>query len=72
VVYVARTTIDIDEALVTGVMQRYSLRTKREAVEYALRRLVGAPMTRPQALALEGSGWAGDLDALRDDGSPDA
>jgi Arc/MetJ family transcription regulator len=42
-------------------MQRYGLRTKKEAVDLALRRLVGGVMTREEALAMEGFGWDGDL-----------
>jgi Arc/MetJ family transcription regulator len=63
----ARTNIDIDDTLVATVMQRYGLRTKREAVDLALRRLVGPVPTREELLALEGSGWDGDLDRLRSD-----
>ncbi|MGL4175843.1 MAG: type II toxin-antitoxin system VapB family antitoxin, partial [Dermatophilaceae bacterium] len=37
----ARTNIDIDDGLVGEVMRRYDLATKREAVDFALRRLVG-------------------------------
>lgn len=61
----ARTNIDINEDLVQEVMRRYQIRTKREAVDLALRRLVGIPVTRDDLLALEGTGWDGDLDALR-------
>ncbi len=46
-------------------MRVYRLRSKREAVDLALRRLVGAPMDSDEALSMEGSGWAGDLDAMR-------
>ena len=61
----ARTNIDLDDELVAEVMRRYGLRTKREAVDLALRRLVG-PRLSPEFLAgLEGIGWAGDLDAQR-------
>ncbi|MBP2369234.1 type II toxin-antitoxin system VapB family antitoxin [Pseudonocardia parietis] len=61
----ARTNIDLDDDLVTEVMRRYSLRTKREAVDLALRRLVG-PRLSPKFLAgLEGVGWDGDLDDTR-------
>ncbi|HEX6229483.1 MAG TPA: type II toxin-antitoxin system VapB family antitoxin [Solirubrobacterales bacterium] len=63
-----RTNIEIDDALVSRAMRLYRLRSKREAVDLALRRLVGEPMSREEALAMEGSGWAGDLDELR---SPD-
>jgi Arc/MetJ family transcription regulator len=36
-------------------MARYHLRTKREAVDYALRHLVGQPLTKAEALAMCGS-----------------
>ena len=62
---VARTNIDIDDRLVAIVMQRYSLRTKREAVDLALRRLVGEPPATEEILQLEGSGWEADLDEIR-------
>ncbi len=64
----ARTNIDLDAELVGEVMRRYDLPTKREAVDFALRRLVGPVMTRDEMLALEGIGWDGDLAALRSDG----
>jgi Arc/MetJ family transcription regulator len=63
----ARTNIDIDEDLVREVMRRYSLSTKKEAVDLALRRLVGVPLTKEFLLGLRGTGWSGDLDAMRDD-----
>lgn len=63
----ARTNIDIDERLVREAMRRYGLRTKREAVDLALRRLVGPVPSRDELLALEGTGWDGDLDALQTD-----
>ena len=60
-----RTNIDIDDELVAAVMRRYGVRTKREAVDLALRRLVGPPLTSEFLRALEGLGWDGDLDAMR-------
>jgi Arc/MetJ family transcription regulator len=60
-----RTNIEIDDALVERAMRRYRLSSKRAAVDLALRRLVGDPMTREEALAMEGSGWDGDLDSMR-------
>lgn len=60
-----RTNIDLDEELVAAAMQRYGLRTKREAVDLALRRLVGPPLTRDFLSGLRGVGWDGDLDELR-------
>jgi Arc/MetJ family transcription regulator len=64
-----RTNIDIDDELIERVMRRYRLPSKRAAVELALRRLAGEPMSRDEALAMEGTGWSGDLDDLR---APDA
>lgn len=64
----ARTNIEIDDVLVDRAMRLYRLRSKREAVDLALRRLVGEPMGRGEALATEGTGWAGDLGEIR---SPD-
>lgn len=63
----SRTNIDIDDELVATVMRRFGLRTKKEAVDLALRRLAGPVPTREDLLALEGSGWDGDLDELRSD-----
>ena len=64
-VYVGRTNIDIDDELVSKVMRRYGLTSKRAAVDLALRRLAGQPLSRDEALALEGSGWDADLDDIR-------
>ena len=41
----ARTNIELDEALVARVMRRYGLKTKRAAVDLALRRLDVEPMS---------------------------
>jgi Arc/MetJ family transcription regulator len=60
-----RTNIDIDDELVAEAMRRYGLRSKKEAVDFALRRLVG-PRLSPEFLqGLEGIGWEGDLDEMR-------
>jgi Arc/MetJ family transcription regulator len=50
----SRTNIEIDDADVRVIMERYSLRTKTEAVALALRSLAGLPMTRQEAMAMEG------------------
>ena len=60
-----RTNIDLDDRLVGEAMSRYGLRSKREAVDFALRRLLGEPLSTEDALALEGTGWEGDLDHMR-------
>ena len=63
----ARTNIDIDDALVAEVMRRYGVTSKKEAVDLALRRLVGVPLSRDFLLSLEGIGWEGDLAEIRHD-----
>lgn len=66
----SRTNVDIDERLVTEAMRRYGLPSKRAAVDLALRRLVGDALRRDEALAMEGSGWEGDLGDFRRDTPP--
>lgn len=61
----ARTNIDIDDDSCREVMTRFRLSTKREAVNLALRRLAGEPLSVDDARALRGSGWEGDLEELR-------
>lgn len=63
----ARTNIDIDEQAYATVMRRYRLRTKREAINFALRTLAAEPLSLEQARSLRGSGWSGDLDEMRKD-----
>lgn len=64
----SRTNIDIDDELVERAMRTYGLRSKREAVQLALERLLGGgPMSVEEQLEMEGVGWDGDLDALRGD-----
>lgn len=53
--HMGRTNIDIDDELVQRVMVRYHLTTKREAVDYALRSLVGNPMTLEEIKAMAGT-----------------
>lgn len=62
----ARTNIDLDEEAVAAVMRRFDLKTKRDAVNFALRRVAGPPVNVEALLALEGVGWGGDLDEIRD------
>ena len=61
----ARTNIEIDDDACAAVMRRYGLRTKREAVNFALRELA-AGASVDEARRLRGSGWDGDLDSMRD------
>ncbi len=50
-----RTNIELDEGRVRAIMRRYRLRTKKEAVDLALRHLAGDPMSREEALAMRGA-----------------
>jgi len=59
-----RTNVVVDEALVQKVMRLYRLPSKRAAIDFALRRVAGSD-DRSLILELEGSGWEGDLDAMR-------
>ena len=61
----ARTNIDLDDELISEVMRRFGVSTKKEAVDLALRRLVGVRLTSEFLLGLEGVGWEGDLESLR-------
>ncbi len=61
----ARTNIDIDVDLIAEVMRRHGFKTKREAVNAALKRLAPEPMTTEEALGMRGFGWGGDLDSFR-------
>lgn len=60
-----RTNIDIDDELVAAAMRRFGVRTKREAVELALKQVAGPPLTTEMILDLRGVGWEGDLEAMR-------
>lgn len=62
----SRTNIDLDDDAVAAVMRRYHLESKRDAVNFALRALAAEPLPLDQARALRGSGWDGDLDAMRE------
>lgn len=50
-----RTNIDIDDQLVETVMYRYGLTTKKDAVDLALRRLAGEPMSSDEILGMRGA-----------------
>ena len=61
----SRTNVEIDDILVAEAMRRYRLTSKRAAVDFALRRLVGDAMSKEEALDMEGRGWDADLDEIR-------
>lgn len=55
-----RTNIELDDDHVAAIMRRYGVRTKSEAVALALRKLAGEPMSRDEALRMEGAEAIGD------------
>ena len=71
VVYaMSRTNIDIDDRLIETVMRIHGCKTKREAVDFALRRVRRhKPLSVDEILALRGVGWEGDLEAIKRGGS---
>ncbi len=62
-----RTNIVIDDRLVERAMERYGLRTRREAVDLALRRLVGEPIEQLDSIAetTDPDWWARHFEAIR-------
>ena len=66
----SRTNVDVDDEALAAVMARYRLATKREAINFALRKLVDEPMSKAEILAMRGTGWGDgiELDDLYADG----
>jgi len=61
----SRTNVDIDDTACAVVMRRYHLKTKRDAINFALRSLAAEPLSLEEARRLRGSGWEGDLEEMR-------
>jgi Arc/MetJ family transcription regulator len=60
-----RTNIDIDDRLLSSAMTAAELPTKKATVEAGLRLLVRMKKQVHALRELEGSGWEGNLDAMR-------
>lgn len=60
-----RTNIEIEDVHVQAIMDRFSVRTKTEAVALALQHLAGTPMTREEALQMRGAGAIDEVPADR-------
>ena len=65
-----RTNVNIDDRACAEVMRRYNLATKRDAINFALRTVAAEPASVNEARSLRGSGWDGDLDAMRSSRAP--
>lgn len=61
-----RTNIDIDDDLMAQAMKATGQRTKKAAVEEALRQAIQAARRRKALEELDGIGWEGDLDTMRE------
>ncbi|MGH9479129.1 MAG: type II toxin-antitoxin system VapB family antitoxin [Terriglobales bacterium] len=61
----ARSNTALDEEACSAVMRRYQPRSKREAVNFALRMAAAEGPGLGQARKMRGSGWKGDLEAMR-------
>lgn len=66
-----RTNIDIDNDLMEKAMKATGQRTKKAAVEAALRKVVAISDQMAALDGLRGLGWEGDLKEMRDDWTPD-
>ncbi|CDZ29355.1 type II toxin-antitoxin system VapB family antitoxin [Neorhizobium galegae] len=62
-----RTNIELDDELITEAMELTGLPTKKATVEQALRDLVRIRRQMRAVDNLEGIGWDGDLDEMRND-----
>lgn len=56
-----RTNIEIEDDHVRAIMDRYDVATKTAAVDLALRHLAGQPMSRAEALEMEGAHAIGEV-----------
>lgn len=66
-----RTNVVVDDELVERVKKLYGLRTTREAIDFALKKVAGKKYAPRDTLDLEGIGWEGDLDEMRNSEPPE-
>lgn len=50
-----RTNVEIEDAYVQAIMDRFGVRTKTAAIDLALRHLAGQPMSLDEARAMRGA-----------------
>ena len=65
-VCMTRTNIELDDVACAAVMKRFNLKTKKEAINFALSVLATEAMTVTEARKMRGSGWDGDLEEMRE------
>jgi Arc/MetJ family transcription regulator len=66
-----RTNIDIDDELMERAMKATGQTTKKGVVEEALRQTIQTADRRQALKELRGLGWAGDLEEMRNEWTPD-
>lgn len=59
-------SMDIDETACERVMERYGLKSRQAAVNFALELAAAKPMPMDEVRVSCGTGWEGDLDAMRE------
>jgi Arc/MetJ family transcription regulator len=64
----SRTNVEVDDAALRTIMERYGVRTKTEAVDLALRHLAGQPLSHQEALAMRGARL---IEELPEDAAPE-
>jgi Arc/MetJ family transcription regulator len=67
---VTRANTDGDDAVVAKTMSPYRRDAETGAADFALRTQVRDAMTREEVLEMQGTGWEGDLDAMRQSTPP--
>ena len=61
----SRTNIDNDDKACEDVERRFRIKTKKDTVNFTLRKLASRPSTVEKARRLRGSGWEGNLEEMR-------
>lgn len=61
-----RTNIDIDDELLEATMELSGKKTKKGAIEEALREYTRTQRLRDAIERMRGVGWEGDLDTMRE------
>jgi Arc/MetJ family transcription regulator len=61
----SRTNVDIDDEACEKVMRMFALETKRDAINFALRKVAARAMSKAEVLAMRGS--MPDIEDVRDE-----
>lgn len=64
-----RTNIEIDQKLIDEILEKTNIKTKKEAVNLALKEFLRLIKLRELSEMAGKIDWSGDLDAMRTDGN---